>query len=149
MPGSQDPRQQALRTHKKNWSARYKQVSQSLKAAKDILNGKGKVPSKIQDPLPDQLASMLDTLSGEFASLVDDAQKIISEQKTYSSTRRKKQPKRPSQPSAPPPSETAPPPEDKVVQELSQLGASVAGFKLEALGTSRLSRSWEYFKSMF
>ena len=139
---SQDPRQQALRTHKKSWNAKYKAFSQGLKAFKDSVNGKGKSPGKIIDPIPSEVISMLGELSSKFSELVSDANGIFDEQKNYSATRRKKQVKQPGivQPIAPQP--------DQIVNTLSQLG-STEQTKLEALGTNRLSRSWEYFKSMF
>lgn len=148
---SQDPKQQELRNRKKVWNGAYKHFSQGLKAFKDSLNGKGKVPSKIQDALPTQLGSMLDGLSQEFEQLVGGAREVFDDQAGYSKNRRKKKPKQPKplqQTPSPIQTEEVAPPQEKVVQQLSQLG-STETFDLEALGTNRFSRSWQYLKSMF
>jgi len=142
---SQDPRQQEVRDRKKVWNGAYKHFGQGLRQFKDSLNGKGKNPSNIKDPLPSQLASMLDGLSSEFAELVQGAHEIFTDQSNYSKNRRKKKPKQVQQPSA---IQSAAPQQDKIVEQLSQI-ASAQSTDLQVLGTSRLSRSWQYFKSMF
>jgi hypothetical protein len=150
-----DARQQSIRSAKKNWNSRYKEFSARLKATKDAFNGHqnklGLPFSKIQDPLPTAIITALEGLSTSFQEMVASAQEIADDQSNYSKTRRKKKPKqpRPSAPQTTPTEETiVPPQQDKIVQQLSQLG-STEPYDLEALATNRLSRSWQYFKSMF
>lgn len=143
---SQDSKQQHLRNSKRQFNAGYKSFTSKLKEFKNLLNGKGKILTDIKNPLPEQLGSLLDNLSGEFAQLASGAEAIISEQSGYSKTRRKKKQKQPQQ--QPLSEQEATPPNDKIVQQLSQLGYTDQ-YNLEALATNRLTRSWQYFKSMF
>jgi hypothetical protein len=151
MPSS-DSKQQGLRNHKKQFNAKYKAFSQKLKAFKDGVNGKpskiGIPASSIKDPLPPEVGSVLNALSGEFQALIADVESIIAEQSGYSSKRRKKQPRKPkSLPTNPTQQSQEQPAPDKIVQDLARLGEQE--IELEVLASSRVSRLWEYFKGMF
>jgi hypothetical protein len=148
---SNDPKQQFLRTEKRNWNTKYKAFGFKLKSIKDAFNGKTNklnLPtSKIQDPLPGEIITALEGLASDFQDLVSSAAKISADQSQYSKTRRKKRPKQPQQSVTPQVQLEEAPHQDKVVQQLSQLGSQE--YDLETLATNRFTRSWQYLKSMF
>ena len=157
-PGKpKDSAQTRLRAHKRQWNAAYKDVSQKLKAFKNGLNGKGDTkyslpPSDIKFPLPNEIGSFLDGVAGEFQALLTDAHSIFQEQETYSRTRRKRKPKAPNAPTPSEPSAApqaaSPSPPDQVENTLSRLGAKHNAM-LEAYGSNKLTRFWQYLKSPF
>lgn len=139
---AKDPAQLRLREHKRKWNASYKDLTGKLKAFKNGLNGKGDTkhslpPSDIKNPVPNEVGSYLNQLAAQFQSLVTDANAIIKEQNTYSSTRKKKQPKQ-----APSGNLSK---NDKVVEDLSR----IASFSFEKDASNKLTRFWQYFKSIF
>ena len=147
MPGVKDPKNQALRNHKKVWNGKYKNFSNRLKQLKDGINGRaapklGIPASNLKDPLPDQVGAALDNLASEFQELIAGANQLIDEQSDFSKTRRKKGPQgSPITPGQPAPPQQAPKAPDQVVEQLSRLGS------LDATASSRVSRMWEYLKS--
>lgn len=159
---SKDPKQQALRNHKKQWSAATSALISRIIDFKRSVNGRGAAkmgipPSKIGDPLPEEVSSALSQLTAEFQKIVGDAESIIAQQAEYSRTRRKKQPKKPRPAAAPiagAPTPAAPAPEagggapPAVVQQLQAL-TSLNAFEIEKYGSTRLSRFWEYLKGVF
>lgn len=91
---SKDPVQQALRDKKRGWNTASKEFIKRLLALKKGLNGRGDpqygIPvSQIQNPLPDEVGTMLSELNGNFQQLAEEALRIIQEQTHYSQTRRK------------------------------------------------------------
>lgn len=144
-----DPKQELLRARKKQWNQAYKRFTSKLRGLKNGINGRGdkqfNLPiSNIKDPLPDQIGAFLHNVSTEFDFLVQEAGGIIDQQSGYSRNRRKKQPKKPAMPSAP---QAPEPQQDKLVEQLSRLGAENSEITKEA--SSRFSRGWQYLKSMF
>lgn len=109
---SQDPIQEALRTHKDKWNLAAKEFIARVIAFKRAMNGRGDnkyglPPGSIKDPLPDQIGSFLSTLSANYEQLAAEALQIEQQQASYSQTRRKPKPKgmpqaqAPGQPQAP------------------------------------------------
>jgi hypothetical protein len=154
---SKDPRQEALRSLKDQWNASVSSFISDVISLKRGVNGrgdanKGIAPSKIQDPLPGEISSLLSALTSDFQALTSGVGAIEAAQANYSQTRRKSQPKGPKQPrnapsTAPTSPQEASPPNDQVVQQLSTLGTSKAHL-IEKYGSSRSSRFWEYTKSL-
>lgn len=151
---SKDQVQQRLRDHKRQWNSVYKDFSQKLKAFKDGLNGRGNAkfnlpPSNIKEPLPNEIGSYLQQLSGEFQKIVGDAEGVIAEQAEYARTRRRRKPKGPSPvpagpvPAAPEATQEA----EKVDEALSRLGGNNQYNLISR--ASRLSRFWQYLTSIF
>lgn len=97
---SSDPIQQALRDHKKRWNMAAKEFIKRLIAFKKGVNGRGDpsygLPtSNIKDPLPSEIATFLNEVSGNFQQLAEEALKIQQEQALYSQKRRKPAPEKP------------------------------------------------------
>lgn len=94
---SDDPVQEALRTHKDKWNIAAKEFIARVIAYKRALNGRGDnkyslPPGKIQDPLPQNVGSFLNEIAGNFEQLVGEAMKIQEEQAEYSKNRKQPQP---------------------------------------------------------
>lgn len=91
---SQDPKQQELRDHKKDFNKEVSLLIAQIIAFKKGINGRGEPrvglpPSNIKDPLPIEINQYLSQLSNRFVKIVDESKDIINEQKEYSKTRRK------------------------------------------------------------
>lgn len=91
---STDPVQQALRDHKKRWNLASKEFIKRLIAFKKGINGRGApnygLPvSNIKDPMPTEIGSFLNELSGNFQQLAEEALQIEKEQTNYSQNRKK------------------------------------------------------------
>ncbi len=94
---SDDPVQEALRTHKDKWNIAAKEFIARVIAYKRALNGRGDQkyslpPGKIQDPLPQNVGAFLNEIASNFEQLVGEAMKIQDEQAAYSKTRKQPQP---------------------------------------------------------
>lgn len=105
---SSDPVQQALRDHKKRWNMAAKEFIKRLIAFKKGVNGRGDpsygLPtSNIKDPLPGEVATFLNEVSGNFQQLAEEALKIQQEQALYSQKRRKPAPEKPADVGVPTP----------------------------------------------
>jgi hypothetical protein len=99
---STDPIQQALRDHKKRFNLAAKEFIKRIIAFKKGLNGRGDPgyglpPGTIGDPLPKELASFLNEITGNFEQLASEALKIEQEQALYSQNRRKPQEEKPAE----------------------------------------------------
>jgi uncharacterized membrane protein (UPF0127 family) len=95
---SDDPVQEALRSHKDKWNLAAKEFIKRVISFKKALNGRGDpkygLPiSSIKDPLPNEIGSFLKELSNNYQTLAEEALKIQQEQASYSQTRKKPQPK--------------------------------------------------------
>ena len=91
---SNDPVQEALRTHKDKWNMAAKEFISRIIAFKRALNGRGDnhygLPvSNIKDPLPDQIGAFLNTLTSNYEQLAAEALRIEQEQAAYSKNRKK------------------------------------------------------------
>lgn len=91
---SNDPVQEALRTHKDRWNLATKELINRIIAFKRALNGRGDPkyslpPSKIQDAFPSEVGSFLNNLSSNYEAVASEAYKIINEQAEYSQRRQK------------------------------------------------------------
>jgi len=91
---SSDPKQQALRDLKKQWQKEMRTFIAQNIALKRGISGVGDAragipPSKIKDPLPDEVPIYIDEMVTRFNNLVDIAKQIVSTQEEYSATRRK------------------------------------------------------------
>jgi len=92
---SPDPLQERLRANKEAWNKACSVFIAELIAFKKGLNGRGDPkyslpPSNIKDPLPSQVLSLLNRISGDYEHIISGANSIIKEQENYSKTRRKK-----------------------------------------------------------
>jgi hypothetical protein len=157
---SKDQNQEKLRANKRAWSDATSALIANIIAFKRGLNGRGDAkvglpPSNIKEPLPGEIGSFLNQLSGEFQKIVADAESIISEQEQYSRTRRKKQPKQQKQaPMAqnttqqPVKEETVAPAQPDIDNTLSRLG-SASIEELEKIASSKLTRLWQYMTAIF
>ena len=90
---SADPVQQALREHKDRWNLAAKEFISRIIAFKQAINGRANSKynfsaSNIKDPLPANVGSFLNELSGNFNQLATEALKILEEQASYSKNRR-------------------------------------------------------------
>lgn len=95
---SQDPVQEALRTHKDKWNLAAKEFISRVIAFKRAMNGRGDAkyglpPGNIKEPLPEQITAFLSTLSANYEQLASEALQIEQQQTAYSQTRRKPKPK--------------------------------------------------------
>lgn len=95
---SDDPIQEALRSHKDKWNLAAKEVISRIIAFKRALNGRGDPhyslpPSNIKDPLPSSVGAFLNEITSNFEQLASEALKIEQEQAAYSQNRRKSTPK--------------------------------------------------------
>lgn len=91
---SSDPRQQALRDLKKQWQKEMRTFIAQNIALKRGISGIGDAragipPSKIKDPLPDEVPIYIDEMVTRFNNLIDIAKQIVDHQDEYSRTRRK------------------------------------------------------------
>lgn len=152
---SADPKQEALRNAKDQWNDAASKFISTLIHLKRGINGRGSAelnipPSKITEPLPSEIGSVLSTLSSDFQALVSSAGQIVSEQAGYSQNRRKPQDKKPKAPIqlAPRPTPTTEPAVNPIEQALNPL-ASIKQHLMEKYASSRSSRGWEYLKSIF
>lgn len=112
---SSDPQQQILRDRKKQFNLASREFIKRLIALKKGINGRGDnsfgIPvSKIGDPLPPEVLSMLQEVSSNFEQLAAEALQISQEQAYYSEHRRKPQPKATETKPAVSPMEPAPSP---------------------------------------
>jgi len=97
---SNDPVQEALRTHKDKWNLAAKEFIARVIAFKRALNGRGDnhygLPvSNIKDALPDQIGAFLNTLTSNYEQLAAEALRIEQEQAAYSQNRQKPKEKGP------------------------------------------------------
>lgn len=94
---STDPVQEQLRQHKDKWNHDVSEFIEAIKQYKKMVNGFPSKfhmeKSKIQDPLPDSAANVINSLTDSFKNIALDSNKIVSEQLSYSKTRKKKLPK--------------------------------------------------------
>jgi len=91
---SDDPVQEALRSHKDTWNHDASLLIAQLIAFKKGLNGRGEPkvgipPGSIKDPMPHEVGSYLDQLADRYNKLISDAHSIIEEQNNYSENRKK------------------------------------------------------------
>ena len=133
---SSDPQQQALRDHKKQFNTATKEFIKRLIALKKGINGRGDntygIPiSRIQDPLPQEVFTMLQEISSNFEQLVNEAQQIAQEQAYYSEHRRKPQPKA---------TEPTAAPVEEIPSPLEGLKASVLDLQLTKLAFALASK---------
>jgi len=150
---AKDPKAEAVKASKKNWSKEVSDLIAKLIAFKRAVNGRGDAryslpPSRLKDPLPSEVGSTLQQLAGEFQKMVSDAEGIIASQQNYSATRRKRQPKKPKVPQqnvqAPAPAEAPAAPEANPLASLSSFNTEI-----EKLASNRLTRFWQYLTSVF
>lgn len=95
---SNDPVQEALRSHKDKWNLAAKEFINRVIAFKRALNGRGDAhyslpPNNIKDAFPEQISSFLNTLSSNYEQLIAEALRIEQEQAAYSQNRKKPMPK--------------------------------------------------------
>jgi hypothetical protein len=140
---SEDPAQEHLREHKAQWNQRVKAFIKMLIAAKKAMNGTpvtelGLPKGDIKLPLPEQVASILDTLASEYSDLTHDAGSIISEQHHYSEARRKPQAPK-AQPQASP---------QAVAHRRNEL-VKMASDEFASYGSNMFSRLWTYVATPF
>lgn len=95
---SDDPLQEALRTHKDKWNSAVKEFISRVIAFKRALNGRGDAayslpPSNIKNPLPSEVGAFLREISSNFEQLAAEALRIEQEQEHYSSNRKQPAPK--------------------------------------------------------
>lgn len=91
---SEDPAQERLREEKSNWNSEVSSTIADLIALKKGINGKkvdsaGIPASKIQESVPPQVSSLLSEVSSKCNAILSAAHQIISDQDSYSSSRRK------------------------------------------------------------
>lgn len=153
---TRDPRAEALKAIKKNWSAQVSTLISRLIEYKKSINGRGSTkigiqPSRLKDPLPEAVSATLQQLASDFQKIVSDAEGIISAQQNYSATRRKRQPKQPKAPQQPgataPPAAPTAPEAPTEANPLARLGSFDA--EIEKLASNRLTRFWQYLSSVF
>lgn len=119
---SSDPVQEKLRQNKALWNKEVSTFVNDLIHYKKLMNGWPnkfhKERSRIVDPIPADPATIIGSLAGDFAEIVNKGNSLIQEQVNYSKNRRKKQPKQlnlplgqPQQPAAPVSTPAAPPPD--------------------------------------
>jgi hypothetical protein len=89
---STDPAQEKLRQAKADWNAKVSALINSVIHAKKLMNGWpnkfNKTRTRIQDPIPENPASILDRLASEFNDLAHQGGAIAQQQLEYSKTRR-------------------------------------------------------------
>lgn len=93
---SEDPEQERLRLAKDEWNKTMKSLISHLIAFKRGINGRGDPslgipPSNIKDPLPNEVASVLERISAEYENITNNALNIIREQESYSQSRKQSQ----------------------------------------------------------
>lgn len=91
---SSDPKQQTLRDLKKQWQKEMRTFIAQNIALKRGISGVGDAragipPSKIKDPLPNEVPIYIDEMVTRFNSLIEIAKRIVDVQEEYSRTRRK------------------------------------------------------------
>src|SRR3954469_23215019 len=92
---AKDPVQERLRSQKEVWNKACSEFISRVIAFKRGINGRGDAryslpPSKITEPMPIEVGSMMNELSSNFSQMVDSANQLMDAQLQYHNSREEK-----------------------------------------------------------